>query len=339
MAHQHLTPDEVHSLLNDCESVRPDTIPIAPQARAESPLTSPVAQGRTSTFQTQPAGAAGGTEAPFLPAVAPVIPRTLLDQFKAEVARAANTWGDSLAQSLRTTVSLEVEDVQVCHAGLSSQYELPGCIQLLHATPLNASLYLQIDRGIVFSMVDRLLGGGKSPLPNVRRALTEIESSLLLRVTARLLQALGELFPATSPQSIATLRIESNPQCVPLQHPAHYQLRIRAAWEHCAGSMRLVLPETVLRMFTAMITAQSDNEPEVTECLPEKGVSVVAGQLQMRRDEARSLKVGDTFLITHPQVRVYVDRKRLYAGRLGTVQQHKAVKLEDKLDTEPAADT
>ena len=90
--------------------------------------------------------------------------------------------------------------------------------------------------------------------------------------------------------------------------------------------MRLVLPEVVLRM----LAADADPETDVTACLPARGVSVVAGQIKLRRDEAEGLKVGDTILLTRPHVRVYVDRKRMYAGRLGSAQQKKAVRLEDQ---------
>lgn len=312
MNNRDLTADEVTALLDERGNIRPDTIPI-------------VAKSVPSDSSFVPDGAYDASSS----SVFSVQATPPLAQFKAAMARAARIWSGSLAQPLRTTVDFEVEDAQVCHIGLSSQYELPGCIQVLHVNPLDASLYLQIDRGLVFGMIDRLLGGGKSAPPNVRRGVTEIESNLLLRITSGLWRTLEGLFPGSAAQSISTVRFESDPQCVPLQQSAYYQMRIRAAWENCVGTMRLVLPEALLRM----LAGNADPESDVAESLPPRGISVVAGQIKMRREEAERLKVGDTILVTRPGVRIYVDRKRMYSGKLGSVQQHKAVRIEGPLES------
>ena len=230
MTNRDLTPDEVNSLLDQRGQLNPETIPAvseAPPSGASLWTSSLLAVSKTRRPAISGHPESSGEEhASTSPASFVVQQRPPLEQLKTAIARATNIWSEALAQPLRTTVRLDVEDAQACHAGLGSQYELPGCIQILQANPLGESIYLQIDRGIVFGMIDRLLGGGKSPLPNVRRAITEIETSLMLRITAGLMKALEGLFPASATQSLSTLRVESNPQCIPLQQPAYYQLRI-----------------------------------------------------------------------------------------------------------------
>ncbi len=341
MTHHDLTPDEVDSLLDETGPTRTEPIPLASASVSPTPSlqTSKLWAGAKSRRPSL-AGEAASEGAELVveeppsstPSLFALRERPSLEQLKTTIGRAAKHWSAALAQPLRTTVHLDVEDAQACHPGLGSQYELPGCIQVLQADPLGEAIYLQMDRGVVFGMLDRLLGGGKSPLPNVRRAITEIETSLLLRITASLLKALEGLFPKSATQSISTLRVDSNPQCVPLQQPAYYQLRIRVAWNNHAGYMRLVLPEVALRMLADDTELESDTI-ETIRSLPARGLSVVAGQIRLRRDEAMQLKEGDTIVLPRPHVRVYVDRTRMYAGKLGSVQQHKAVRIEESPDS------
>ena len=328
MINRDLTPDEVDSLLD--ESAEAQKSANTPTTSSGALLTSSLfvtstIQERSTLNSLEPAKI-DSAENKAEPMIAG---HPCVESLRRMIDSATTTWIAALRQPLRTTVTMELEDVQACHSAMLSQYELPGCIQSMQAAPADELMYLQLDRSVVFGMIDRLLGGGKSPTPNVRRALTEIESSLLMRITTSFVRALESRFVSTNPQSISILRIESNPQCLPLVDRSYYQARIRVKWEHHCGFVRFVFPEALLHLVDTDSTAECDLATHVAE----EGVSVVVGHIPMRREDADRLQVGDKVFVAKPQVRIYVDRKRMYSGKLGLIADQKAVRVEGTVET------
>ncbi len=337
MINRDLTPDEVESLLDETSpsatsnSRRPQADP-HPAMLTSSLFVTSMNHDDTPCDKPNPSAglSSGASQDKSIPASMSLdVTQSLVDILRTAVERTISAWTAALRQPLRTILEMEIEEVQAFHSGLASQYELPGCIQMMRAAPADESIFLQLDRVVVFGMIDRLLGGGKSPTPNVRRGLTEIESSLLMRITAGLIKGLERQFSPDDPQSISTERIESNPQSLPSQQHSHYQVRIRTAWEQHSGHIRLIFPESLL----ASLSNSKSVEADVSDQLPDDAVSVVAGQVRMPRQDALALEVGDELVLPKPPARIYVDRKRMYAGKLGSAGNNKAVRVEGSLES------
>ena len=68
---------------------------------------------------------------------------------------------------------------------------------------------------LVFTMIERLLGGGGQPSPVVRRPLTEIESGLFLRLTEHWRAVLKQRLSANAEVNLRSLRVESHSERLP----------------------------------------------------------------------------------------------------------------------------
>jgi flagellar motor switch protein FliM len=217
------------------------------------------------------------------------------------------------------------------HSELPGQFEAPACIEVLDAEPTGAYVFLQVDRRLVFVMIDRLLGGGRQPSPAVRRPLTEIETNLFQRLTESWSGEMSRWLSHNEPINLRSLRVESDPERVPCQAKSQtvlVEMSLRVADQ--TGRCRIGLP---LAMATAL-QPLSPKDAALAENLPSTGIAVIAGNVRVRNDEAHRLKVGETVFADEALPRVYVNRKLMYTGRLGSNRHQKAVRIEDVVDGE-----
>ena len=80
--------------------------------------------------------------------------------------------------------------------------------------PLPGSGIVQVDLNLVFSIIDRLLGG-PGWFPNKLRDLTDIERTLMQRFMARMLNSYRESWNYLLTLSLKIEALDSNPQFIP----------------------------------------------------------------------------------------------------------------------------
>jgi flagellar motor switch protein FliM len=165
----------------------------------------------------------------------------------------------------------------------------------------------------------------------VRRALTEIEMSLFLRLTeswrVEMSRQLGQIQPA----ALRSLRVESHPERLPSVSDGELvfvEMSLRVADQR--GRCRVGLPLSV----AAQLPPPGREDAALTENLPPTGIAVIAGNVRLRTDETHQLRVGQT-LFTDDLPRVYVDRKLMYTARLGAQGANKAIQIDQV--TSPAS--
>jgi flagellar motor switch protein FliM len=134
--------------------------------------------------------------------------RTLHDNF----TRLLN---NSLSVYLRTRVEATVVSIdQITYGDFISSIGIPSILSIFSMDPLPGSGMVQVDLNLVFSVIDRLLGG-PGWYPQKLRDLTDIERTLMQRFMARMLNSYREAWNYLLTLSLKIEALDSNPQFIP----------------------------------------------------------------------------------------------------------------------------
>ncbi len=169
--------------------------------------------------------------------------RTLHDNF----TRLLN---NSLSVYLRTRVEATIVSIeQISYGDFIASIGIPSILSIFSMDPLPGSGMAQIDLNLVFSIIDRLLGG-PGWYPQKLRDLTDIERTLMQRFMARMLNSYRESWNYLLTLSLKIEALDSNPQFIPRIIP----LDQIVAFVTCelkigdmTGSMNFCLPYAVLQ--------------------------------------------------------------------------------------------
>jgi len=169
--------------------------------------------------------------------------RTLHDNF----TRLLN---NSLSVYLRTRVEATIVSIeQISYGDFIASIGIPSILSIFSMDPLPGSGMAQIDLNLVFSIIDRLLGG-PGWYPQKLRDLTDIERTLMQRFMARMLNSYRESWNYLLTLSLKIEALDSNPQFIPRIIP----LDQIVAFVTCelkvgdmTGAMNFCLPYLVLQ--------------------------------------------------------------------------------------------
>jgi flagellar motor switch protein FliM len=134
--------------------------------------------------------------------------RTLHDNF----TRLLN---NSLSVYLRTRVEATIVSIeQISYGDFIASIGIPSILSIFSMDPLPGSGIVQVDLNLVFSIIDRLLGG-PGWFPQRLRDLTDIERTLMQRFMARMLNSYRESWNYLLTLSLKIEALDSNPQFIP----------------------------------------------------------------------------------------------------------------------------
>jgi flagellar motor switch protein FliM len=134
--------------------------------------------------------------------------RTLHDNF----TRLLN---NSLSVYLRTRVEATIVSIeQISYGDFIASIGIPSILSIYSMDPLPGSGIVQVDLNLVFSIIDRLLGG-PGWFPQKLRDLTDIERTLMQRFMARMLNSYRESWNYLLTLSLKIEALDSNPQFIP----------------------------------------------------------------------------------------------------------------------------
>ena len=134
--------------------------------------------------------------------------RTLHDNF----TRLLN---NSLSVYLRTRVEATIVSIdQISYGDFIGSIGVPSILSIYSMDPLPGSGMVQVDLNLVFSIIDRLLGG-PGWYPQKLRDLTDIERTLMQRFMARMLNSYRESWNYLLTLSLKIEALDSNPQFIP----------------------------------------------------------------------------------------------------------------------------
>ncbi|HTD33897.1 MAG TPA: flagellar motor switch protein FliM [Candidatus Elarobacter sp.] len=274
--------------------------------------------------------------------------RTLHDNF----TRLLN---NSLSVYLRTRVEATIVSIdQISYGDFIASIGIPSILSIYSMDPLPGSGMVQVDLNLVFSIIDRLLGG-PGWYPQKLRDLTDIERTLMQRFMARMLNSYRESWNYLLTLSLKIEALDSNPQFIPRIIP----LDQIVAFVSCelkvgdmSGVMNFCLPYLVLQSIGTQLTdfqwsptviaGRGMTEEDIQQLArnvekAEVGVQVELGRTTVSLRDLVALAPGDLILFDKPTDAALVarinekDKFRVYPG---VYKDRLAVQISDVINNE-----
>lgn len=226
----------------------------------------------------------------------------------------------------------------------------PTFITVFRSDTLNGEAMLQMDLSIVFSILDRLLGGNGTPLSTLRQ-LTDVEKQLMQKVMVGILDRLRESWANITDLKPIIELVESNPQFAQIVPPNDVvaTVKIEISILDTIGSLKLCIPYSTiesiahklnaieiikaLRNNTSKVDKQLDDETLCTH-VKSSYLDVVAelGRVTIPLEDILNLQIGDWLPLNQPaksDIKIRVGNSNLvkFNGRPGTKGNRKAIQI------------
>lgn len=221
--------------------------------------------------------------------------------------RFARNLSSSISAYLRTVVEVSLEDIaQVSYGEFLNTLADPTCYAAISLKPLDGLGALEIEPGLIFPILDRLLGGAGKPM-TTSRPMTEIERKIIQGVLKLILDNLGESWRQVYPLEFAVTSTETNPHMVQITSPnesvVRFQFQVRM--RDMTAKMHLAIPtmlmDPIVHIFDQeeYTTRKVIRDGTVANLLRQVPVRVTISSMEsafpMR--SLLTLQVGDTLLL------------------------------------------
>jgi flagellar motor switch protein FliM len=255
-----------------------------------------------------------------------------------------------LSGQLRTTVDLSVSSVkQQTYAEFSLRLHNPGVIAVVSLAPLGGNAVLEVEPAVAMYLVDRVLGGAGTSLPQLRE-FTEIELTVSRRLVWSLLEHLRDGWRNIVEVAPAVESVETNPMFAQVVAPGEMCAVVSFSIKvgKVEGSVCLCLPyllmEPVVSKLTAFVwfsgapraDARAD-EDQVKGRLQEVPIDVVAelGSASLTLNDLLGLSAGDVVVLDHDMrepIMVRVGNRIKLRARPGTHRGRLALSIMGRVE-------
>jgi len=167
--------------------------------------------------------------------------------------------GTDLSTQLRAYAQATIMSVdQLTFQELIQSIYSPTFITRFNCEKLDGKALLDINLNIVFTILDRLLGGNGSPLGTLRQ-LTDVEKQIMHKVMTRILERLREAWINVIDLAPSIELIESNPQFAQIVPPGDMVLSIiiEVKIHDVTGTMNLCIPYNTVEPIAHKFNAAS----------------------------------------------------------------------------------
>ncbi len=261
------------------------------------------------------------------------------------------SFGASMSALLRTIIEVRLTSVdQLTYSEFVFSLENPTCFNLLRAKPLDGNIILDLNPSILFPIIDRLLGGGKTPGPPARRPLTEIELLLVSRITSIFTHELTKAWENVVELDITVERVESNPQLVQVVPPNEVVVLIsfELTLGEIRGMMNLCIPFNSIERISSKLTANSwvgytttgptsESIDKITQQLDHSRVQLIVtlAETSVSTAELIGLRVGDVITTDkdiHSPLRVEIQGVEKFGASPGIFKGKTAIQVLNKVE-------
>lgn len=252
----------------------------------------------------------------------------------------------SISGFLRTLAEVNLISVdQLMFNEFITSLPNPTCFSIFSIAPLEGNIVIEVNPGISFPIVDRLLGGTGGGISEMRE-MSDIELQImewfLNRVTSNLRDAWRDL-------ADINFRIqgkETNPQVAQIVSPTEtvilllFEIKIPGA----SGFMNVCVPFISIESLADKLTLQyrfsggkktrDFTQDKIRDMMMKVRIpfEVSLGNAKMTLQELLDLKKGDVLLTNksiHDQLDVFVSGKKKFQGRPGLKNRKKAVQINN----------
>lgn len=246
---------------------------------------------------------------------------------------------------LRASVKTEILTVdQFAYSEFSNSLPNPAFLNVIDFKPLNGQMIIEISTNLIYTIIDRLLGGAGVEKQEVR-GFTEIELSLLKRMMQKIVNDLKDAWSNVIDAKPILEKIETNPQFAQIVPPnetiALVTMNIQIG--SLEGMMNICIPYMLLEPILDKLNTKFWFTTSVKEHSPEDAnlikyrilatkVPLVGylGHTKALVKDIVNMKSGDIIkLEKHPEsmIDIKVGSNVKFRGEIGTIKNKVAVKI------------
>jgi len=258
----------------------------------------------------------------------------------------ARSLASSLSAYLRAYVAVSLVSVeQLSFMEFSQCLPSPSCLVTLGMRPYEGNAVLELNPGLVFPIIEMLLGGVSGSSVKITREITEIEQSVLDGMFRITLQDLKAAWHSVTPLEFTIESHETEPQLLRILAPneAVVAVSMEVRIGDSSGMMNIGIPSIVVKMLRNKFDQQwSIRKSESTEKEQAKVLRLIGtAQMQldgrldgptMRVEDLMDIQDDDVLTFDYPVGRLVdltVNGKLKYRGRVVTTGRKRAFEIEE----------
>lgn len=226
---------------------------------------------------------------------------------------------------------------------------LPAMLAVYKAVEWDSLALITIDSGLIYGIVDILLGGRGSPAVRVEgRPYTTIETTLVSRMVEVILKDSETAFQPLSPVKFELERLETNPRFATIARPANAGIlvRLRIDMEDRGGRVEIMIPYSTIEPIRHLLLQGFMGEKFGRDPIWEGHlanelwntqvpIDVVLDEFEVPLKRIMDLKVGETLPMTQTAEEPVILKSsgiHLTKGFVGQANGHVALKLKDGVE-------
>jgi len=275
------------------------------------------------------------------------------DKFSKDQLRAIQMIHESFARQMttvlstliRSIVSAEIASVeQLAYEEFVNYMVQPTVIGLIEMHPFEGSMLIEINPALVFTIIDRMLGGRGTFIGTVRE-LTDIEKTVVERVIMRILELLEDSWSTVVDVRFRFESMESNPFFVQICSPSDMVLVVimKLRVSDVEGMVSLCFPYFLIEPIMDRLSSQQwfastshKADPEMKTWLNNSMLQVKMplamelGHTVLSLNDVYALQTGDVIKLDElkdAEIDVRVGNQIRFKARPGTQNGHMAVEL------------
>jgi flagellar motor switch protein FliM len=224
---------------------------------------------------------------------------------------------------------------------------LPAMLTVFKAEEWDNSGLMTIDSAMIYSIVDVLLGGrrGTAAMRIEGRPYTTIERNLVERLVRVVLADMSGAFDPLSPVTFRFDRLETNPRFATIARPANAAVlaKLRVDMEDRGGRIEILIPyatlEPIRELLLQMFMGEKFGRDSIWEThlgnellMTDMKMQAVLDEVTLPLSEVMNWKPGSRLLLNvKPEdlISLRAGEMTLFQGRMGSLNGHMAVKVED----------
>jgi len=250
-----------------------------------------------------------------------------------------------LSGYLRVPVKASILSVdQFAYNEFNNAISNPAFLSIIDFKPLNGQILIDISTNIVFTIIDRLLGGDGSEVRE-SRTFTDIELSLMNSIMKKAMPLLKDAWNNIIEINPKLDRIEVNPQFAQIIPPNETIALLTMNLEigQRAGMMNICIPYLLIEPILEKLSAKywfsatknelSENEAlEIKRKILNTKVEIRAelGSTTVKVNEILNLQNGDVIRLNNKEndeVKIRIGSNVKYMGNIGVSNNKMAVKI------------
>ena len=279
------------------------------------------------------------------------------DKFSKDQLRAIQMIHESFARQMttvlstliRSIVSAEVASVeQLAYEEFVNYMVQPTVIGMIEMHPFEGSMLIELNPALVFTIIDRMLGGRGTFSGNIRE-LTDIEKTVIERVIMRILELLEDSWSTVVDVRFRFESMESNPFFVQICSPSDMVLVVimKLRVSDVEGMVSLCFPYFLMEPIMDRLSSQQwfastshKADDEVRSWLNNSVMQVKMpmamelGHTVLSLADVYALQPGDVIKLDElkdSHIDVRVGNQIRFKARPGTLNGHMAVELTQVL--------